>query len=336
MNILWVLIIVGLVFIKYVKDNVGINNNVPPFEPINQAEEEETEEEEFEEESESEQEQDNPVIVESTPTPTSTPTPQQPVTERFDKTPQKQVERLFGIIGKPLEHSISITYFKKKFRAEQISADYRNFEIDSAEELKTILEENPNLCGLNVTIPYKQDVIPMMDRLDESAAQVGAVNVIKVVRNEGKVELVGYNTDAIGFEESIAPLLEDRNKALILGTGGVSKAVKYALDKLGVESKFVSRNSNFDILGYYELSPSVMDEYSILINCTPVGMWPDSDKCPDIPYAYISDKHLLYDVIYRPEETLFMKKGSQNGAIVKNGYEMWQRQADATWRIWNE
>lgn len=331
MNTILIIILVAILVLKYVNKKVDFpDSGTPPFQPVNA-----TDSDADDEEDDSYEDDEDSIELESEESVESSPAPVSAVTD-FSKTPEKKVERLFGIIGKPLEHSISIVHFKKKFREEHIDADYRNFEIDSADALKDILENHPNLCGLNVTIPYKQDVIPMMDRLDDSAVQVGAVNVIKVIRNADKVELVGYNTDAIGFGESIAPLIGDRKKALILGTGGASKAIKYALDKLGVESRFVSRNSGFDVMGYYELSPSVMEEYQIIVNCTPVGMWPHTDNCPDIPYAYVSDKHLLYDVIYRPEETLFMQKGSQYGATVKNGYEMWQRQAEATWRIWNE
>lgn len=252
------------------------------------------------------------------------------------RTNANQGNRLFGIIGKPLEHSKSIVYFKQLFRQNGINADYRNFEIDDISQLPDIISNNPNLCGLNVTIPYKEDVIQYMDRLDDTAKQIGAVNVIKIQRTEDKVELIGYNTDAIGFMESIRPLVGVRKKALILGTGGSSKAVKYGLDQLGIESRFVSRNSSFDILGYYELSPSIIEDSKIIVNCTPVGMWPNTSDYPAIPYADLTSDHLLYDVIYNPEETMFMHKGKYYGATVKNGYEMWQLQADATWNIWNE
>lgn len=247
----------------------------------------------------------------------------------------RQVDRLFGIIGKPLGHSKSMVHFKDKFRKEHISADYRNFELESIEELPRILEENPNLCGFNVTIPYKQDVMRYLDYIDESAQAIGAVNVVKIVRKDGKRELQGYNSDYIGFRDSIAPFIKDRKKALILGTGGVSKAVKYAFDTMGIESRFVSRNSSFDVLGYYELSPSVLEEYTILVNCTPLGMWPKVDECPDVPYTFLSNIHLLYDVIYNPEETTFLTKGKSNGAEIKGGMEMWELQAAETWRIWN-
>jgi shikimate dehydrogenase len=222
------------------------------------------------------------------------------------------------------------------FRQNGINADYQNFEIDDISQLPDIISNNPNLCGLNVTIPYKVDVIQYMDRLDDTARQIGAVNVIKILRTEDKVELIGYNTDAIGFMESIRPIVGDRKKALILGTGGSAKAVKYGLDQLGIESRFVSRNTSFDILGYYELSPSIIEDSKIIVNCTPVGMWPNTSDYPAIPYGDLTSDHLLYDVIYNPEETMFMQKGKYYGATVKNGYEMWQLQADATWNIWNE
>ncbi|MBO4560888.1 MAG: shikimate dehydrogenase [Bacteroidaceae bacterium] len=242
---------------------------------------------------------------------------------------------LFGLIGKPLAHSTSKVRFNKMFREQHINAYYENFELDSIEQVKELIENNPNLCGFNVTIPYKQVIIPYLNRLDETAQAIGAVNTVKVLHRDGGVELVGYNTDWIGFCKSFGELLKGHNKALILGTGGVSKAVKYALDSLGIENKFVSRNSTFDILGYYELSPSVMDEYDVIVNCTPMGMWPDTEQCPDIPYTFLSDRHLLLDVIANPDETLFMKKGRDHGATAKGGKDMLEQQAVAAWEIWN-
>ena len=242
---------------------------------------------------------------------------------------------LFGLIGKPLAHSTSKVRFNKMFREQHINAYYENFELDSIEQVKDLVDSNPNLCGFNVTIPYKQDIIPYLNRLDETAQAIGAVNTVKVLHRDGGVELVGYNTDWIGFCKSFGQLLEGHHKALILGTGGVSKAVKYALDYLHIENRFVSRNSTFDILGYYELSPSVMDEYDIIVNCTPMGMWPDTDQCPDIPYTFLSDSHLLLDVIANPDETMFMKKGREHGATAKGGKDMLEQQAVAAWEIWN-
>ena len=242
---------------------------------------------------------------------------------------------LFGLIGKPLAHSTSKVRFNKMFREQHINAYYENFELDSIEQVKDLVDSNPNLCGFNVTIPYKQDIIPYLNRLDETAQAIGAVNTVKVLHRDGGVELVGYNTDWIGFCKSFGVLLEGHHKALVLGTGGVSKAVKYALDYLHIENRFVSRNSTFDILGYYELSPSVMDEYDVIVNCTPMGMWPDTNQCPDIPYTFLSDSHLLLDVIANPDETMFMKKGREHGATAKGGKDMLEQQAVAAWEIWD-
>ena len=241
---------------------------------------------------------------------------------------------LFGLIGKPLAHSTSMVRFNKMFREQHIDAHYENFELESIEQVNDLVAANPNLCGFNVTIPFKEDIIPYLTRLDETAQAIGAVNTVKVIHKESGTELIGYNTDWIGFTESFKELLQGRNKALILGTGGVSKAVKYALDKLGIENRFVSRSSTFDIMGYYELSPSVMDDYDVIVNCTPLGMWPQTDQCPDIPYNFLSDNHVLLDVIANPDETLFMKKGREHGATAKGGKDMLEQQAVAAWEIW--
>ena len=245
------------------------------------------------------------------------------------------VDHLFGLIGKPLAHSTSKVRFNKFFREQHINAYYENFELDDIEQVRALVDNHPNLCGFNVTIPFKQDIIPYLTRLDETAQAIGAVNTVKVIHKESGTELIGYNTDWIGFTVSFKELLEGQSKALILGTGGVSKAVKYALDKLGIENRFVSRNSSFEIMGYYELSPSVMDEYDIIVNCTPMGMWPQTDQCPDIPYTFLSDRHVLLDVIANPDETLFMKKGREHGAAAKGGKDMLEQQAVAAWDIWN-
>ena len=245
------------------------------------------------------------------------------------------VGHLFGLIGKPLAHSTAMVRFNKFFREQHIDAYYQNFELDDIEQVRDLVDNNPNLCGFNVTIPFKQDIIPYLTRLDETAQVIGAVNTVKVVHKESGTELIGYNTDWIGFTVSFKELLEGHSKALILGTGGVSKAVKYALDKLGIENRFVSRNSTFDIMGYYELSPSVIDEYDIIVNCTPMGMWPQTNQCPDIPYTFLSERHVLLDVIANPDETLFMKKGREHGATAKGGKDMLEQQAVAAWDIWN-
>lgn len=249
--------------------------------------------------------------------------------------PNSSYGHLFGLIGKPLAHSASKVRFNRMFREQHIDAHYENFELDSIEQVKELVANNPNLCGFNVTIPYKEDIIPYLNRLDNTAQAIGAVNTVKVLHRDGGVELVGYNTDWIGFCKSFGQLIEGHHKALILGTGGVSKAVKYALDQLGIENRFVSRNSTFDIMGYYELSPSIMEEYDVIVNCTPLGMWPDTEQCPDIPYTFLSDGHLLLDVIANPDDTLFMKKGREHGATVKGGKDMLEQQAVAAWEIWN-
>ena len=244
----------------------------------------------------------------------------------------------YGLIGYPLKHSFSIVYFNEKFKAENIDAEYVNFEIPRIEEFMEVVEENPNLCGLNVTIPYKEQVIPYLDELDKDTAKIGAVNVIKIIRQpKGKTKLVGYNSDIIGFTRSIEPLLTPvHTHALILGTGGASKAIHRGLENLGVKATFVSRTKkNDEVLTYRELTPEVMRQYKVIVNCTPVGMYPKVDECPDIPYDLLTPEHLLYDLLYNPDETLFMKKGRAQSATVKNGLEMLLLQAFAAWEIWH-
>lgn len=263
--------------------------------------------------------------------------PEQDTKPKYGTVPKPGVYALYGLIGKPLAHSTSMISFKKKFRAECISADYCNFELDSVDQITDLLAKYPEIRGLNVTIPYKTEIIPYLDSLDDTAREIGAVNVIKVRHNAGRTELTGYNTDCIGFEQSLRQVLQGRTvKALVLGTGGAAKAVCYALKRMGIEYGQVSRNSSFDMLGYYELSPSVMDEHQLIVNCTPVGMSPDTEQCPDIPYAYLSSDHILFDLIYNPETTRFMQKGIEHGATVCNGAEMLRIQAQEAWRIWNE
>ena len=195
----------------------------------------------------------------------------------------------YGLIGYPLGHSFSKNFFNEKFHSENIDAEYVNFEIPSIKELPSVLLANPDLVGLNVTIPYKEQVISYLDELDKDAAAIGAVNVIKIVRQKGKTKLIGYNSDVIGFTQSIDPLLEPQHKkALILGTGGASKAIAYGLKKLGLECKFVSRNLREEMLTYNQLTPEIMDEYKVIVNCTPVGMYPRADEYPNIPYQYLT------------------------------------------------
>lgn len=243
----------------------------------------------------------------------------------------------YGLVGYPLGHSFSKNFFNDKFEGEKIDAEYLNFEIPSIDEFPQIIENNPNLRGLNVTIPYKQLVMNYLDDVAPEARAIGAVNVIKV-DNTGKTpKLIGYNSDVIGFTRSIEPLLKPHHKkALILGTGGASKAIKYGLEKLGIEPLFVSRTKKDKCITYDDINEEVLREYEVIVNCSPKGMYPHNDECPDIPYEYLNYNNLLYDLVYNPDETLFMKKGKERGAQVKNGLEMLLLQALAAWEFWNE
>jgi len=242
----------------------------------------------------------------------------------------------FGLIGFPLGHSFSKKFFTEKFEWESIDARYDLYELKTIQEFNA-LKENPDLCGLNVTIPYKEQVMEYLDELDETAAQIGAVNVIKFTRTEGKLTLKGYNTDAIGFENSLKEHLKPYHaKALILGTGGASKAINYTLRKLGIETTFVSRTSKPGMLTYGQLTAEILADNLMIVNASPVGTFPHTEECPDIPYQYITPKHLLFDVVYNPAETLFLRKGKQQGAQGLNGEGMLIGQAEAAWGIWNE
>jgi len=242
----------------------------------------------------------------------------------------------YGIIGLPLGHSFSPGFFNEKFQNEHIDAIYEKYELPQIEALQEVLASNPELRGLNVTIPYKQQCIPFLDEVSEEARAIGAVNVISISHNGKKVYLKGYNSDIIGFSRSIEPLLENHHKkALILGTGGASKAVEYSLKKLGLETIKVSRYERPDTIQYEKITPDVIREYNVIVNCTPIGMYPHTEECPQLPYSAMDNHTLLYDLIYNPDETLFMKKGRENGAIVKNGLEMLLLQAYASWEFWN-
>ena len=244
--------------------------------------------------------------------------------------------RTFGLIGKVLVHSFSKKFFTEKFANENIDAKYELFEMPSADNLKSLIADvKPS--GLNVTIPYKQDVIPMMDKMDKTAAEIGAVNTIKFFyQPDGSVKTMGFNTDVIGFSRSLQPLLKPyHKKALILGTGGASKAVAYVLGQLGIQFRYVSRTAKNDGFTYEQLNRDIMNEYLLIVNCSPVGTFPDIDKAPDIPYQFVTDRHLLYDLVYNPEVTKFCQLGKEHGATVKNGLEMLHGQAMASWEIWN-
>lgn len=250
-------------------------------------------------------------------------------------------ERIYGLIGYPLIHSFSRTFFNQKFKAENINARYDNFEIPAIEDFPTLVKKTEFLSGMNVTIPYKEKVIPYLDELDPLAARAGAVNVIRIIRGKkGKVcedkRLVGYNSDVAGFTDSIRPLVNDRGKkALILGTGGAAKAVAVGLDMLDIDSVCVSRTKRPGVLTYGELTPDIIRQHRIIVNTTPLGMYPHVDECPDIPYECLTPEHLCYDLLYNPDITLFMRKASARGAEVKNGLEMLLLQAFISWDIWN-
>lgn len=236
--------------------------------------------------------------------------------------------KTYGLIGKNISYSFSRNYFANKFKKEDIkNSQYINFDIDNLSELNNIF--NTDNYGFNVTIPYKEVIIPYLDSLDFHAEKIGAVNTIKI-ENEKKI---GFNTDWIGFKKSIEPLLNSHHtKALILGTGGASKAVIYALDQLKIETLMVSR---YGEISYEDLSEEIIQNHAIIINCTPVGTFPNVDAAPEIPYHFITKNHLAYDLIYNPAETLFLKKCKEKGAVVKNGLEMLEIQAEASWKIWN-
>ena len=239
----------------------------------------------------------------------------------------------YGIIGYPLGHSFSRGFFTEKFAREGIDAQYLNFEIPDAGMLLDVLRDNPELHGLNVTLPHKQAIIPMLDELSDEAREIGAVNVIRV--RDGRLK--GFNSDIIGFTESIRPLLLPHHKqALVLGTGGASKAICVGLNRLGLEWKYVSRTPREGMITYQDITKETLQDYTVIVNCSPVGMFPKVDQAPAIPYEYLTPRHLLFDCVYNPEDTLFMQKGRAQGATVKNGLEMLHLQAIASWRFWNE
>lgn len=240
----------------------------------------------------------------------------------------------YGLVGRQISYSFSRGYFAQKFRNLSLDdCSYENFDLEDIGEFPDLLDKNPNIRGLNVTIPYKQEVIPYLTRLHPTAAKIGAVNTIKII---GNTERIGYNTDAYGFRESLIPYLgPGMQRALVLGTGGASKAVAYVFDELGIPYRQVSRRPGPGQFAYSDIDRHTMEEYSIIVNTTPVGTSPDFDAKPELPYAYITPGHLLYDLIYNPERTAFLKAGKIRGATVCNGLRMLQLQADKAWDIWN-
>jgi len=247
--------------------------------------------------------------------------------------------KTFGLIGHRLGYSFSRNFFTEKFAKENLeNHEYVNFELDSINEFPGIFEQGKDICGLNCTIPYKQQIMQFLDEIDEEAAQIGAVNTVKITYNDGKRHLKGFNTDIYGFENSLRPMLgEKHKKALILGTGGASKAIKHILNKLKID--YVSATIEEQLfekeIRYAQINDEVLKEYLIIIHATPIGTFPNIDNCPDIPYQSITSDHVLFDLVYNPEETLFLKKGKEQGAKTKNGLEMLHLQAIKAWEIWN-
>jgi len=236
--------------------------------------------------------------------------------------------RTFGLIGKTLSHSFSEVYFNEKFLKEDISdAEYKNFELNNISEFTDLISKM-KLSGLNVTIPYKESVIPFLDELTPQAKAIGAVNTIQFKDNK----LIGHNTDTIGFSQSIYPFLNERKRALILGNGGASKAIQYALKTLNIEYKIVSRKSSFD---YSDISSKTLGYYDIIINTTPLGTYPEIADFPQIPYKELNENHLLFDLIYNPIESTFLRFGKTRNCSIKNGLEMLEIQAESSWNIWN-
>ncbi|MGO4920419.1 shikimate dehydrogenase family protein [Maribacter spongiicola] len=240
----------------------------------------------------------------------------------------------YGLIGKDISYSFSRGYFKKKFEDMGLdNCSYQNFDLQSISEFPTIFKKTENVQGLNITIPYKEEVMAFLDDIDIAAKKIGAVNTIKFTKNG----LVGFNTDAYGFQKSLEPHLKDHHKkALILGTGGASKAVAFVLEELGITFSFVSRSGKNDGYTYHELSDNIIVEHTLIINCSPVGTFPKIEEKPAIPYSKISEAHLLFDLIYNPEETAFLSAGKANGASICNGHRMLEFQAEKSWEIWNQ
>jgi shikimate dehydrogenase len=248
---------------------------------------------------------------------------------------ETEKNKLFGLVGKNISYSFSRSYFAEKFQKQGLSNyEYVNFDIPSVTKLPTILSERKdNLIGFNVTIPYKGEIISLLDEVDDTANLIEAVNTV-LIHTNGRLK--GFNTDIYGFENSFKPLLKpSHQKALILGTGGASRAIEFVLNKLNIEYKFVSRNpSEENQITYSEITKEVMNEFTIIINCTPLGTYPDIEKCPSIPYQFLTSDHLLYDLIYNPAETTFLKNGKKVNATIKNGLEMLELQAEKAWEIW--
>ncbi len=243
--------------------------------------------------------------------------------------------KVYGLVGKNIAYSFSKKYFTERFaNTNAIDCIYENFDLQSIEDFPKLIQDNPNIVGLNVTIPYKETIISYLDSLSKKASQIGAVNVIRFTK---KGKLKGYNSDYFGFKKSLKPLLEAHHKrALILGTGGASKAVSFALEELDITFSFASREDRKNTITYDRINETTFDNFQIIINCTPIGTSPNVKEFPTIPYHYFTEKHIAFDLVYNPEETQFLKKAKQKGAITKNGMSMLVFQAEKAWKIWNK
>ena len=238
----------------------------------------------------------------------------------------------FGLIGKNIDYSFSKKYFSEKFKKENLDYTYSNFDIVNISEIESILQNN-SISGYNVTIPYKEEIIKFLDEIDEVAKDIGAVNTIKKIDNKN----IGFNTDSIGFEKSLLPLIENKTpkNALILGSGGASKAIKYVLKKLKINYSTVSRKEGKSEFVYENLNEVILNKFKMIINCSPVGTFPNINNCPNIPYEFLTKDHILYDLVYNPIESLFLKRGRERGCKTKNGLEMLEIQANESWSVWN-
>ncbi|HNW57112.1 MAG TPA: shikimate dehydrogenase [Bacteroidales bacterium] len=246
--------------------------------------------------------------------------------------------RIYGLIGNPLGHSFSKKYFSEKFLNEHITdCFYENYQLISLDKLPRLIEENPDLCGFNVTIPYKSEIFSYLDMIEPEAVKIGAVNVVKIKRAEGKVKLCGYNSDITGITDTLAPFIKGHvRNAMVLGTGGASKAVCYVLDKFGLNITLISRNRKTGVLSYSDITHELIEKTDLIINTTPLGMFPNIEGKPDLDYSLLGKKHILFDLVYNPEKTAFLKSGEERGCTILTGLKMLRSQAEKAWKIWND
>jgi shikimate dehydrogenase len=246
--------------------------------------------------------------------------------------------RKFGLIGYPLSHSFSSKYFTEKFYNEHISnCSYENYPLKSLNEIRELITSDNELCGLNITIPYKSEIMGFLDVIEPEAVEIGAVNVMKIRRQDGKIKLYGYNSDVTGIRDTLLPYIsDDVINALVLGTGGSSKAVCYVLKKFGLKVDQVSRNKKPGVLTYPEINSEIIDRTQLIINTTPLGMFPNTGSKPELNYRSLNRKHILFDLVYNPEHTSFLRMGEEQGCLTISGIKMLHSQAEKAWNIWND